>query len=344
MKLLIVSIFIITVTNAAVDQKTVQNAVNAFKQINTAENIGKLIRVVCGESSQAQSLVESLQNAPPAGLACFYNSSLSTVKGYKGTKNVDFKAILTKVQSNAVSKCAQSISGFAQAIPVLTQILASPPSVLIVNYNQLPASAQKVANMVSTLMNQTTNNPSFANSNNYKTQAKDIVTAINGISQADRQSIVNLYPQVGSFLIKGQANFQSFNNYLTLVTKDLNGKLKKADKKKMQTVAVKLVDAVVNILVAQIQNSPTTLANAVVPDSIKSDGAVNTAIQKLAPFFVQVGTQFVSNPNFVSGCVTLSQQVDAVAKKYPNFITLCSTLAQNKLDTSSITFPWKMLP
>ena len=46
----LVSIFLIalvTITNGALDKKTIQGAVTAYKNVNTAENVGKIIRLGC---------------------------------------------------------------------------------------------------------------------------------------------------------------------------------------------------------------------------------------------------------------------------------------------------------
>ena len=298
--------------------------------------------ITLSASSVFQSLIRSLQNVTSTGLNCCYNNGVTAFKSYKGTKNIDYSAVVQKIQTTVTQKCASSLSGFAPAINVLPQILTASPSSLFVSYDSLPTSAKNILTLISELSAKVAEDSTFVKNKNFPTKVKAITKAIRELPQADAKTLSNSYPELGSFILTNGANAAKLKNYLNYIDKDVSGTLKKkADKTKFQNLAVTMLNLVLKVGIGRFQTALSGLSSAVVPDAIKSDTVANSAIKVIAPFAVTVANKYISNSKFVPALVTLSQQGDKFAKKYPNIVTVA--VSGGSLDTSMFTVPWAII-
>jgi len=337
-------IVLAAVANGAITKKVIQNTVNAFSKVNSAENIGKMVRLGCAASPLFRSLMQSLKDASAQGLNCCYNNGLTAIKSYKGNKKIDYNAMLTKIQSSVTQKCSSSIGGFAPAAPILLQVLTSSPSSLFIGYSTLPASAKKIADQVSALSTKVADNPDYLKNKNFPSDIKAITKAIRDMPQADCKTLANSFPGLGAFIVKGGANVKQLNNYLNFIDQDVSGNLNSKQLPNFKKLAVKMLNLVINLFIKRFQTFLSGLDKAVVPDAIKSDAAANSAIKVIAPFFVQTSKTYINNGKFVPALVTLSKQADTFAKKCPNLITAIVKASDGSLDTSMFTIPWAILP
>ena len=288
--------------------------------------------------------MQSLKDISAKGLSCCYNNGLAAIKSYKGKKNIDYNAMLTKIQSSVTQKCSSSLGGFAPAVPIFLQVMTSSPSSLFIGYNNLPSSAKKIADQVSALTTKVASNSDYLKNKNFPSDIKAITKAIRNMPQADCKTLANLFPGLGAFIVKGGANVKQLKNYLDFIDQDVSGKLKSKQLPKFKKLAVKMLNLVVNLFIKRFQSFLSGLGKAVVPDAIKSDAAANSAIKVVAPFFVQTSKKYINNGKFVPALVTLSKQGDTFAKKCPNLITAIVKASDGSLDTSMFTIPWAILP